>query len=109
MRASTALMRCVTREACHTPRRSPPGFLAPDRRSRERGGRDESALTERRAASGANRHTAGMRLLVIEDEAPLAEAIATGLRAEGFDVDISLDGLDGLWRAQEHAYAAIVC
>lgn len=50
-----------------------------------------------------------MRLLVIEDEAPLAEAVATGLRAEGFEVDVSLDGLDGLWRAQEHAYAAIIC
>jgi DNA-binding response OmpR family regulator len=47
-------------------------------------------------------------LLVVEDEKSIADALATGLRAEGFDVDVASDGLDGLWRARETAYAAIV-
>ncbi len=49
-----------------------------------------------------------MRILVIEDEASIAEALATGLRAEGFDVDIADNGTDGLWRAREGGYAAII-
>lgn len=49
-----------------------------------------------------------MRLLVVEDEKGIADALATGLRAEGFDVDVASDGLDGLWRARETSYAAIV-
>jgi DNA-binding response OmpR family regulator len=49
-----------------------------------------------------------MRILVVEDEERLASSVARGLRAEGFDVDITHDGLDGLWRAREIAYAAIV-
>jgi two-component system OmpR family response regulator len=53
-------------------------------------------------------HNRPVRVLLIEDEIDLAEAVATGLRAEGFDVDVSRDGLDGLWRAQEHDYAAIL-
>jgi two-component system OmpR family response regulator len=49
-----------------------------------------------------------MRVLVIEDEPRLADAVARGLRSEGFEVDISHTGPDGLWRAREGAYAAIV-
>jgi DNA-binding response OmpR family regulator len=49
-----------------------------------------------------------MRVLVVEDEIHLAEAIAEGLSAEGFDVELSHDGLDGLWRARERTYGAIV-
>jgi two-component system OmpR family response regulator len=49
-----------------------------------------------------------MRVLVVEDEIPLAEAIADGLTAEGFDVDAVHDGLDGLWRAREGSYDVIV-
>src|SRR5262245_47862326 len=49
-----------------------------------------------------------MRLLVVEDEARLAAAVAQGLRAEGFDVDVVHDGGDGLWRAREGSYDAIV-
>ncbi|HEX9467236.1 MAG TPA: response regulator transcription factor [Acidimicrobiia bacterium] len=49
-----------------------------------------------------------MRVLVVEDEEHLATAIADGLSAEGFDVDVSNDGLDGLWRAREGSYDAIV-
>ena len=53
-------------------------------------------------------HNSAMRLLVVEDEEHLATAIADGLSAEGFDVDVSNDGLDGLWRAREGSYDAIV-
>ena len=49
-----------------------------------------------------------MRVLIVEDEAPLAEGLRDGLEAEGFAVDIASDGLDGLWMAREHPYAAIV-
>ena len=49
-----------------------------------------------------------MRVLLVEDEERLAAAIARGLRAEGFEVDVTHDGQDGLWRAREGAYAAIV-
>jgi two-component system OmpR family response regulator len=49
-----------------------------------------------------------MRVLVVEDEIHLAEAISEGLGAEGFDVDEVHDGVDGLWRAREGSYDAIV-
>ena len=49
-----------------------------------------------------------MRVLVIEDEVGLARAVQRGLEAEGFGVDIAVDGVDGLWRAQEGAYGAII-
>ena len=49
-----------------------------------------------------------MRVLVVEDEVRLAEGIRRGLEAEGFAVDLAHDGVDGLWRAREHAYDAIV-
>jgi two-component system, OmpR family, response regulator len=49
-----------------------------------------------------------VRVLVVEDEVRLAEAVARGLRAEGFEVDVANSGPDGLWRAREGAYSAIV-
>ena len=42
-----------------------------------------------------------VRLLVIEDEVRLADAVARGLRTEGFEVDVAHTGPDGLWRARE--------
>ena len=53
-------------------------------------------------------HNGGMRVLVVEDEVRLAAAIGRGLAAEGFEVDIVNDGIDGLWRAREGTFAAIV-
>ena len=41
-------------------------------------------------------------------EERLARSVARGLGADGFDVDVVHDGLDGLWRAREGSYAAIV-
>ena len=37
-----------------------------------------------------------MRLLVVEDEVRLAQALRRGLQAEGFTVDLAHDGEDGL-------------
>jgi two-component system OmpR family response regulator len=49
-----------------------------------------------------------VRVLVVEDEVTLGRAIGDGLTAEGFDVEVTHDGLDGLWRARERHYTAIV-
>ncbi len=49
-----------------------------------------------------------MRMLVVEDEANLADALKDGLVGEGFAVDIARDGVEGLHLAREHAYDAIV-
>ena len=49
-----------------------------------------------------------MRVLVVEDNVALAETVGRGLRAEGFTVEVTHDGADGLWRAREQRYAAIV-
>jgi DNA-binding response OmpR family regulator len=49
-----------------------------------------------------------MRLLVVEDEKRLAEAIRHGLEQEGFAVDVAYDGNEGLWLATENEYDTIV-
>ncbi|MFK7919668.1 MAG: response regulator transcription factor [Ilumatobacter sp.] len=49
-----------------------------------------------------------MRVLVVEDEALLAQSLRDGLQSEGFAVDTAADGEVGLWMAQEHRYDAIV-
>lgn len=49
-----------------------------------------------------------MRILVVEDEPTLSSALARGLRAEGFAVDVAADGAVGLWMARENGYDAIV-
>jgi DNA-binding response OmpR family regulator len=49
-----------------------------------------------------------MRVLVVEDEAPMAASLKRGLEAEGFAVDVAGDGEEGLWLARENEYDAIV-
>ncbi|WP_238009846.1 response regulator transcription factor [Dactylosporangium sp. AC04546] len=49
-----------------------------------------------------------MRVLVIEDDTELAEAVAVGLRRERMAVDIALDGQTGLMRATDNDYDVIV-
>jgi two-component system OmpR family response regulator len=49
-----------------------------------------------------------MRILLVEDEPRLASTIAKGLGAEGFVVVEALNGPDGLWRASEEHFDAIV-
>ncbi len=45
-----------------------------------------------------------MKLLLVEDDAKIAAAVKRGLEGEGFLVEVSLDGADGLWRAREGTY-----
>jgi two-component system OmpR family response regulator len=49
-----------------------------------------------------------MRVLVVDDERRLAAGLRKGLEAEGFAVDVALDGTDGLWMAREAPYDVIV-
>ncbi|HET6729582.1 MAG TPA: response regulator transcription factor [Jiangellaceae bacterium] len=49
-----------------------------------------------------------MRILVVEDEVRLAQALQRGLRAEGFAVDLTHDGETGLHLAREGEYDAVV-
>ncbi|MFZ4763640.1 MAG: response regulator transcription factor [Roseimicrobium sp.] len=49
-----------------------------------------------------------MRLLLIEDEPDLLRSLARALREEGYAVDTAADGEDGLYKALEANYDAIV-
>ncbi|MFD1934688.1 MULTISPECIES: response regulator transcription factor [Nonomuraea] len=49
-----------------------------------------------------------MRVLVIEDDVEMAEAVADGLRRARMAVDVAYDGRGGLERAEENDYDAIV-
>ncbi|MCL5076829.1 MAG: response regulator transcription factor [Actinobacteria bacterium] len=49
-----------------------------------------------------------MRVLVIEDEVRLGEALKRGLEAEGFAVDLIQNGTEGLWMATENPYDLIL-
>ncbi|TDC72775.1 response regulator transcription factor [Micromonospora sp. KC606] len=49
-----------------------------------------------------------MRVLVIEDDAEMAEAVAVGLRRARMAVDVALDGRAGLSRAVDNDYDVIV-
>ena len=49
-----------------------------------------------------------MRVLLVEDEVKMSRAIRRGLEREGYGVDVALDGKDGLHRATEWDYDAIV-
>src|SRR4051812_1499412 len=49
-----------------------------------------------------------MRILVVEDHPTLARSIAGGLRDEGYAVDLTFDGEEGLSMAKQNPYDAIV-
>ena len=49
-----------------------------------------------------------MRILVVDDEVDLAEAVATGLRREGYAVDVAHGGADALERVSLQPYD-LVC
>ena len=49
-----------------------------------------------------------MRILVVEDEYKLAELIASRLKKEKYEVDVSLDGEDGLYNAESGIYDLII-
>ncbi|MGI9621548.1 MAG: response regulator transcription factor [Acidimicrobiales bacterium] len=48
-----------------------------------------------------------MRLLVVDDEVDLADAIARGLRREGYAVDLAYDGEEALEKALVNSYDVI--
>lgn len=48
-----------------------------------------------------------MRILVVDDEVDLTEAVAKGLRREGYAVDVSFDGEDALEKARLTPYDLI--
>jgi DNA-binding response OmpR family regulator len=49
-----------------------------------------------------------MRILVVEDDAPLASFLRQGLEAEYYAVDIASDGDDARWMALENDYDLLV-
>jgi two-component system OmpR family response regulator len=49
-----------------------------------------------------------MRCLIVEDYAPLRQNIQECLREEGFAVDVSATGDEGLWYARNHPYDVIL-
>src|SRR5690606_3364334 len=61
-----------------------------------------------RASSAEPRQAMGVRILVVEDEVRLAQALQRGLRAEGFAVDLAHDGEEGLFRARDGGYDAVI-
>jgi DNA-binding response OmpR family regulator len=53
-------------------------------------------------------HRGGVRILIVEDEQPLADAVARGLRREGMAVDIAYDGDSGHEKATVTRYDVVV-
>jgi DNA-binding response OmpR family regulator len=49
-----------------------------------------------------------VRILIVEDEEPLADAIARGLRREGMAVDVALDGDEGHEKSSVTRYDVVV-
>src|SRR5581483_11541427 len=59
-------------------------------------------------SSSLPRQTSPVRVLVVEDQAKLAELLARGLREEGHATDVAERGEDALWMALAASYDAIV-
>ena len=51
---------------------------------------------------------ASVRVLIVDDEVPLAETIRRGLANAGFVAEVMHNGEDALWAASENSYDAIV-
>ncbi|MBY9075244.1 response regulator transcription factor [Nocardioides sp. WL0053] len=49
-----------------------------------------------------------MKVLLVEDDKRIAAAVKRGLDAEGFAVEVALDGAEGLWHATEYRYDLVV-
>lgn len=49
-----------------------------------------------------------MKVLLVEDDKKVAAVVKRGLDAEGFSVEVSSDGEDGLWRALEYQYDLLI-
>jgi DNA-binding response OmpR family regulator len=49
-----------------------------------------------------------MRILIVEDELPLADTLQKALESEGFAVDLASDGEEGLFKLTDGAYDAVI-
>lgn len=49
-----------------------------------------------------------LKVLVVEDEVRLADTVRRGLTADGFNVEVVHDGVEGRWRAKENSYDVII-
>lgn len=49
-----------------------------------------------------------MKILLVEDDIPLCNALAPELRQSGFAVELAHNGVDGLYLAQEESFDAII-
>lgn len=49
-----------------------------------------------------------MRVLVVEDDAKIANALKKGLMQQSYAVDVCFDGVEGLAYAKEHSYEVII-
>lgn len=49
-----------------------------------------------------------MKILLIEDDKKIATIVKRGLEAEGFTVEVTFNGTDGFWLAQEGSYDLII-
>jgi two-component system, OmpR family, response regulator len=49
-----------------------------------------------------------MRILLVEDHPVIRDSVARALRASNYAVDVAADGREGLWKAEDSAYDAIV-
>ncbi len=58
--------------------------------------------------AGAQRKDSDVRVLVVEDEQLLADAVATGLRREAMAVDVVYDGAAALERIGVNDYDVVV-
>ena len=53
-------------------------------------------------------HVEAMKVLMVEDDAEIASFVKRGLEADGFRVDVAVDGVQGLFMATEYSYDLIV-
>ena len=51
---------------------------------------------------------AAVKILLVEDDKKIATMVKRGLEAEGFSVEVALDGTGGLWPATEGSYDLII-
>lgn len=58
--------------------------------------------------SDAGRGGGRMKILVVEDEHTIADAVTRGLGAEGFVTRVADNGVDGLWLAQQEEFDVVV-
>ena len=61
-----------------------------------------------RAGGACDRKGPRVKLLLVDDDVTLANALRRGLTAEGFSVEVAADGTEGLWRAREGSYDLVL-